>query len=265
MQNNVRVRDSGRTCPLVCFWILTVQQLDTDQDCKEAEWFSSFPLSAFTKAKSWLTHTHTHSLFKAPSSLLLWWKNTVWCLFFFYCIRTALLLPWGRSEFRHKDAVAPRGGWWGLTDLLICVCFLAERRSLIGKVTVCFIFSLVSFFSVLPLHHSLSRSPSPTALPRWNVLIQRTAAPMMCKMSGDTAARVSASQASCLMFLADLQSAAESCTASLRLTAAGAFLHTSPHSPWSLQYTGSLTPMTRPQKSNCRDLKPLRDRQCSRI
>ena len=29
------------------------------------------------------THTHTHSLFKAPSSLLLWWKNTVWCLFFF--------------------------------------------------------------------------------------------------------------------------------------------------------------------------------------
>ena len=255
MQNNVRVRDSGRTCPLVCFWILTVQQLDTDQDCKEAEWFSSFPLSAFTKAKSWLTHTHTQLVQSSQLSAPLVEKHRLMLIFFLL----------------HSNCVTPSMGevrvqaWWGLTDLLICVCFLAERRSLIGKVTVCFIFSLVSFFSVLPLHHSLSRSPSPTALPRWNVLIQRTAAPMMCKMSGDTAARVSASQASCLMFLADLQSAAESCTASLRLTAAGAFLHTSPHSPWSLQYTGSLTPMTRPQKSNCRELKPLRDRQCSRI
>ena len=47
---------------------------------------------------------------------------------------------------------------------------------------------------------------------------------MMYKMSSDAAALMSASHASCLMFLADLQSAAENCTASLRLTATGAFL-----------------------------------------
>lgn len=104
------------------------------------------------------------------------------------------------------------------------------------------------------LYHSLSQSQSSTALPRWNVLTQKNAAPMMYKMSSDAAALMSASHASCLMFLADLQSAAENCTASLRLTATGAFLQHR-HNHLEVYITFSLTPMTRPQKSNCRDLE----------
>ncbi len=88
-----------------------------------------FPLGAFTKAKSWLAC----SLFKAPGSLLLRWKNTVWCLFLLHssCVTPST----GRSEVRHRNTVAPhlRTHCLAHGHFSRCsVCFLAENRSLIG-------------------------------------------------------------------------------------------------------------------------------------
>lgn len=107
VHNNACVRFKGRTCPLF-FGCWASLKLETDQDNKEAEWFSIFPLGAFAKAKSWLTL----SLFKKLSSLSLCsllWKNTV-CCFSSTAFKLHLYLQLRRSEVSD-------GVFWSRTQI----------------------------------------------------------------------------------------------------------------------------------------------------
>lgn len=71
----------GKDMSPVCFWMLSELQLETDQDCKEAEWFSIFLLVPSLKLNPPGSHTACSKLPARCSSC-----GKTLCDAYFYCI-----------------------------------------------------------------------------------------------------------------------------------------------------------------------------------
>ncbi len=135
-----------------------------------------FPLGAFIKAKSWLIH----NLFKAPSSPLLLWKSTAWCLFL---LHSNCETPFrGRSEIRHWYCSTTQEDYVHKQDSLSCLCLaMLSHRGVVVKVTLClkcrsvgvsYILSFISLFPRPPKPHTASISSS--RIQRWEKWMQHS-------------------------------------------------------------------------------------------
>lgn len=165
----------------------------------------------------WLKlNSASHSLFRAPSALLLLWKKTLWCLFLLHsrCVTPST----GRSEGRCRAAVAPHWRMVLLMDTSAAVRFVFQLRnslSLAVKVTVRKLFHCWQILNPFP--HTKCKDQRKRLQHWWCIKWAVT-----LQVSTSHTYRWSWSDVCGWPAVSCSVIAAENCTASLRHTATGA-------------------------------------------